>query len=146
MNRTQVIMAFFIAFTLIVALFMIPPRSSVKIDEAATGAAMQAIAPAADLSKPAKTPAPAQQEKAMTPAEAPAATYATEAECRVATGMACHEVKCQNMTEGLTMAEICGANFREGWQALPAGQVDMPQVVPPPPVDMKTGPEQAPSP
>ncbi|MBI2233937.1 MAG: hypothetical protein HYU57_02880 [Micavibrio aeruginosavorus] len=141
MNRTQVILTFVVAFVVLAALFMIPPRSVRRDDEAAITRAIQAISPAAD-SKEAAEKAPAkpsaQPERPM--------VYTTEAECAAATGMTCREIRCENMMEGLGISEVCGTDFREGWQAMMPSDMETPQVVPPPPADMKTGPENAPSP
>lgn len=141
MNRTQVILTFVVAFVVLAALFMIPPRSAQREDEAAITRAIQAISPAADSkATPEKTPAEpsAQPEKPM--------VYTTEAECAAATGKTCREIRCENLMEGLSISEVCGPDFREGWQAMMPSDMETPQVVPPPPADMKTGPEQAPSP
>lgn len=141
MNRTQVILTFVVAFVVLAALFMIPPRSAQREDEAAITRAIQAISPAADSKSAAeKTPAEpsAQPEKPI--------VYTTESECATATGMTCREMRCENMMEGLGISEVCGPDFREGWQAMMPKDMEMPQVVPPPPADMKTGPENAPSP
>lgn len=44
--------------------------------------------------------------------------YATEDECKQATGTACHALSCEDIPEGKTASEICGADFKPGWQAL----------------------------
>lgn len=46
------------------------------------------------------------------------AIYPTEDACKQATGTACHALQCENVPEGKSVAEICGVDFKPGWQAL----------------------------
>ena len=45
-------------------------------------------------------------------------SYASEQECATATGKPCHFVTCDSIPEGKQPDEVCGADFKKGWQPI----------------------------
>ena len=93
------------------------------------------------------TPTP--QVDAPAAAVAPAAvppSYASEEDCKAATNVPCHFVTCDSVPAGKQPDEVCGADFKKGWQPLAAtpDKTAVPEEVAPPLTGQGTAPVQNP--
>lgn len=79
--------------------------------------------------------------------QSPIMTYTTQEECQSATARECHEIKCEGLGEGQTVADVCGPEFAEGWQAIvpTPNNTAIPEIVAPP-MEMEITPEPTPEP
>lgn len=62
-------------------------------------------------------------------------SYATEEDCKAASNAPCHYVTCDSVPEGKQPDEVCGPDFKKGWQPLAAAAPDkttVPEQVNPP--------------
>ena len=80
---------------------------------------------------------PTPQVVAPAASVAPAAvppSYASEEDCKAATNVPCHFVTCDAVPAGKQPDEVCGADFKKGWQPLAAtpDKTSVPEEVAPP--------------
>lgn len=113
------------------------------VSETAAGMEPSTVEPAADAAATATEPpvatasdSPAAPVETTNPVEntTGANTYASEEECKTATDAPCHFVTCDAVPEGKQPEEVCGADFKQGWQPVVASpdKTNVPEEVAPP--------------